>query len=253
VRFARCLRQEGISFSPAQTLDSVHCLTWIDIADRGSVRAAARTVFVHRRDDIAPFAAAFERFWSNTVLDPRTKHGIFEDLRYEPVWALDSVQASDVAEFPEDAPDRALAYSLAERLRQRDFGALTGAEATAVQAAIAAHDWGGGTRIGACLQAFDAQWAPLVLGRGAIVLLISDGCDRGEIPLLRSQIARLQRRSHRLIWLNPWLGQEGYQPSVRGMQAALPHIDCLLPIHNLASLEQLVATLADIDVQVSRR
>ena len=114
-------------------------------------------------------------------------------------------------------------------------------------AVAAARDWGGGTRIGACLQAFHAQWAPLVLGRGAVVLLISDGCDRGDIALLSAQLAHLRRRSYRLIWLNPWLGQDGYQPSVRGMQAALPHIDRLLPIHNLQSLEQLVDALAHID------
>jgi uncharacterized protein with von Willebrand factor type A (vWA) domain len=114
-------------------------------------------------------------------------------------------------------------------------------------AVAAARDWGGGTRIGDCLQAFHAQWAPLVLGRGAVVMLISDGCDRGDIALLSGQLARLRQRSHRLIWLNPWLGQDGYQPSVRGMQAALPHIDYLLPIHNLASLEQLVDALARIE------
>jgi uncharacterized protein with von Willebrand factor type A (vWA) domain len=84
------------------------------------------------------------------------------------------------------------------------------------------------------------------LGRGAVVLLISDGCDRGDIGLLAQEMALLQRRCRRLIWLNPWLGQAGYQPTVRGMQAALPHIDRLLPIHNLQSLEQLVAALATI-------
>src|SRR4051812_45811035 len=136
VRFARYLRQVGMPVSPAQTLDFVHCLTWIDIVDRGSVRAAARAVFVQRRDDIAPFEAAFERFWSNTVLDPRAKRGMLEDLRREPIWALDSFQVSDAAELAEDAPDRALVYSPAERLRQRDFGALTGAEAAGIQAAI---------------------------------------------------------------------------------------------------------------------
>jgi uncharacterized protein with von Willebrand factor type A (vWA) domain len=119
----------------------------------------------------------------------------------------------------------------------------------ALDAAVAAaRDWGGGTRIGACLQAFHTQWAPLVLGRGAVVLLISDGCDRGDITLLSAQLARLRRRSHRLIWLYPWLGHNCYQPSVRGMQAALPYIDRLLPIHNLQSLEQLVDALASIDV-----
>jgi uncharacterized protein with von Willebrand factor type A (vWA) domain len=111
----------------------------------------------------------------------------------------------------------------------------------ALDAAVAAAtDWGSGTRIGPCLRTLRTRW-PQALGRGAIVLLISDGCDRGDIALLAQELAAVRRRCHRLLWLNPWLGQDGYQPAVRGMQAALPHIDDLLPVHNLQSLEELVA------------
>jgi uncharacterized protein with von Willebrand factor type A (vWA) domain len=118
----------------------------------------------------------------------------------------------------------------------------------AAQAALAAavgtaQDWGGGTRLGECLRTLHERWGSQVLGRGAVVLLISDGCDRGDIELLGRELSRLRRRCRRLFWLNPWLGQEGYQPLVRGMQAALPHVDKLLPIHNLQSLEQLVDLL----------
>jgi uncharacterized protein len=109
----------------------------------------------------------------------------------------------------------------------------------------AVQDWSGGTRIGDAIKAFNFRWGRRVLGRGAIVLLISDGWDRGDPELLGREIARLQRTSYRLIWLNPLLGMPGYQPLTRGLQAALPHVDDFLPVHNLHSLEQLGAKLAE--------
>jgi len=79
------------------------------------------------------------------------------------------------------------------------------------------------------------------------VLLISDGWDRGEVDLLHREMARLQRSCHRLIWLNPLLGSQDYEPLTRGMQTALPYIDDFLPVHNLASLEGLARQLAELD------
>ena len=104
-------------------------------------------------------------------------------------------------------------------------------------------DWAGGTRIGEALRTFNVTWARRVMGRGPVVLLISDGWDRGEPDLLRREMSRLQRSCHRLIWLNPLLGSPEYQPRTRGMQAALPSIDDFLPVHNLASLEALAEHL----------
>ncbi len=78
---------------------------------------------------------------------------------------------------------------------------------------------------------------------GPVVMLISDGWDRGEPQLLEKQMARLQRSCHRLIWLNPLLGAPDYEPLTRGMQAALPFIDDFLPVHNLVSLEALAEHL----------
>jgi len=106
-------------------------------------------------------------------------------------------------------------------------------------------DWGGGTRIGDAIKTFNWDWGRRVLGRGAVVLLISDGWDRGDPELLGREMARLQRSAHRLIWLNPLLGMANYQPLTRGLQAALPHVDDFLPVHNLDSLEQLGTMLAD--------
>jgi len=100
-------------------------------------------------------------------------------------------------------------------------------------------DWSGGTRIGDALAAFNLRWARRVLGRGAVVLLISDGWDRGEPEALRAQMARLQRSASRLVWLNPLLGAPEYEPLARGMRTALPFVDDFLPVHNLASLEDL--------------
>ncbi|MCB0192924.1 MAG: VWA domain-containing protein [Anaerolineae bacterium] len=107
------------------------------------------------------------------------------------------------------------------------------------QVTASVHDWAGGTRIGDALKTFNYEWGRRVLGQGAIVLIISDGWDRGDIDLLRHEMNRLQLSSQRLIWLNPLLGSENYEPLTRGIQAALPYIDDFLPVHNLVSLEQL--------------
>lgn len=111
------------------------------------------------------------------------------------------------------------------------------------QTSQAVLDWSGGTRIGESLRTFNYQWARRVLGRGAVLLMISDGWDRGEISLLDREMARLRRSVSRLIWLNPLLGSADYQPLVRGIQAALPYVDEFLPLHNLDSFEELARTL----------
>ncbi len=107
-------------------------------------------------------------------------------------------------------------------------------------------DWAGGTRIGESLLTFNTRWARRVLGQGAIVLIISDGWDRGDVEVLRKEMSRLQRMSFRLIWLNPLLGSPTYQPLTRGIQAALPYVDDFLPVHNLDSLEALAVALGEV-------
>lgn len=109
------------------------------------------------------------------------------------------------------------------------------------------NDWSGGTRIGEALKTFNFNWGRRVLGRGAVVLLISDGWDRGEPELLSGEMARLRRTCHRLIWLNPLLGSPDYEPLTRGMVAALPHVNDFLPVHNLASLEDLAQLLSKLE------
>jgi uncharacterized protein len=107
-------------------------------------------------------------------------------------------------------------------------------------------DWSGGTRIGDALHNFNHQWARRVLGRGAVVLIISDGWDRGEAGVLDIEMDRLQHSCHRLIWLNPLLGSPDYRPLTVGMKTALPYIDNFLPAHNLDSLINLGNLLSTI-------
>jgi uncharacterized protein with von Willebrand factor type A (vWA) domain len=126
-------------------------------------------------------------------------------------------------------------------LRTRDPGTALSEVGRTVQ------DWSGGTRIGEALRIFNYTWSKRVLGRGAIVMIISDGWDRGDIAMLREEMERLQRNCYRLIWLNPLLGLPSYQPLTQGIQAALPYVDDFLPVHNLDSLEALGRHLQKIE------
>lgn len=112
------------------------------------------------------------------------------------------------------------------------------------RAAAAIADWGGGTRIGEALGRFNRDWGKRVLARGAVVVVVSDGWDRGEVEVLEREVARLARSSSRLLWLTPLLGVPGYEPLTQGLRAILPLIDDFLPVHNLKSLEELGALLA---------
>ena len=104
-------------------------------------------------------------------------------------------------------------------------------------------DWSGGTRIGQCLAEFNRHWSRRVLGQGAIVLLITDGLDRDAGAGISQEIERLHKSCRRLIWLNPLLRYEGFAPKSLGMRAILPHVDEFRPVHNLASLDELVKAL----------
>jgi len=110
----------------------------------------------------------------------------------------------------------------------------------------AVQDWSGGTKIGETLAHFNRIWARRVLSGGAVVLIISDGWDTGNIELLNKEADRLHRSCHRLIWLNPNLGYEDFQPLTHGLQAIQPHVDEFLPIHNLNSLTDLVNHLSNL-------
>jgi uncharacterized protein with von Willebrand factor type A (vWA) domain len=109
-------------------------------------------------------------------------------------------------------------------------------------ASAAIPDWSGGTRLGEGLQAFLDLWGQRGTARQAVVVLASDGWERGTATLLGEQMARLARLTHRVVWVNPHRGKEGFAPVTAGMSAALPHVDDLLAGHSLAALH----TLADV-------
>jgi uncharacterized protein with von Willebrand factor type A (vWA) domain len=106
------------------------------------------------------------------------------------------------------------------------------------RAAERVSDWSGGTRIGAALAELNREHGRRI-GRGAVVVILSDGWDRGDPALLGTEMARLRRTAHRLVWLNPLAADPRYEPLTRGMRAALPHVDHLLPGNSIASLESL--------------
>lgn len=112
---------------------------------------------------------------------------------------------------------------------------------------LAVKQWGGGTKTGEAIHEFNYQWSRRVLGRGAIVILITDGWDRGDIDLLSSEMARLRRSAKRFIWLNPLLESTEYEPLTRGAQAILPHVDDFLAVRNLANLESIFEKLQQLD------
>ena len=105
-------------------------------------------------------------------------------------------------------------------------------------------DWSGGTRIGHCLAEFNARWSRRVLGQGAVVLFISDGLERDADEVLGREMERLHKSCRRLIWLNPLLRYDAYEPKSMGAKAIMPHIDDFRPVHNLTSLADLTSVLA---------
>jgi uncharacterized protein with von Willebrand factor type A (vWA) domain len=104
-------------------------------------------------------------------------------------------------------------------------------------------DWSGGTRITECLHEFNRRWARRVLPSHATLLLVSDGLEHGDTAALALEMQRLHKSCRQLIWLNPLLRFDGFQPLARGIRAMLPHVDRFVPTHDLASLAQLVQAL----------
>jgi uncharacterized protein with von Willebrand factor type A (vWA) domain len=110
-----------------------------------------------------------------------------------------------------------------------------------------AQDWEGGTRIGACLHDFNRDWSRRVMGQGAVVLLITDGLDRGTPEMLAKEMERLHLSSRRLIWLNPLLRWEGFAPKAQGIRTMLPHVDSFRAGHSISTLEELAEAISRPD------
>lgn len=140
---------------------------------------------------------------------------------------------------------RVEAFALGTRLTRltRALGTRDADTAMAAAAAVAL-DWSGGTRLGDGLRAFNDEWGVRGLARGATVVVLSDGWDRGDPAVLAEQMARLARVAHRIVWVNPLKASDGYEPLARGMGAALPYVDDFVEGHSVAALEHLAAVVA---------
>ncbi len=371
LRFAEILRRVGLDAGPANVLDMVRATEHVHIGRRAEFYQAARSIFVHRKQDLPPFDEAFQVFWRkpNTARSGMDLRSMGEQRRFrKPQATAGSDEPMDDTLALEGGPDDdsvshidlTRTYSAREVLRQKDFSqfsvqeviearrmmsalrwdlgmrrtrrmtpgngasldlrrtlrrslpyggelfdlALRGPKSRprslalicdvsgsmerytrmllhfihtiAVDQPIEAFlfatrltritrqlryrsvdqaitevsrsvpDWAGGTRIGEAVKTFNYQWLRRTLRGQAIVMIISDGWDRGEPELLARETSRLQRSCHRLMWLNPLLGSPDYQPLTQGMQAALPYVDDFLPVHNMNSLQALADRLSDI-------
>ena len=129
---------------------------------------------------------------------------------------------------------------ISREIRRRDAAAALRRVGAVVE------DWSGGTRIGESLQEFNREWSRRVTRGGAIGLVISDGWDTGDTVVLEREMARFKRSMHRVIWLNPLAGREGYAPETRGMRAVLPHVDDFLPAASLVDLRGVVRLLESV-------
>jgi uncharacterized protein with von Willebrand factor type A (vWA) domain len=374
--FGHALRAAGIPVSPVQLRAFAEALQWIDLGQRDQVFHTARSLLVHRREDLALFETIFHRFWRapgaasappsrKMPPDPRRRpreRGSAEVLSF-------LVNRREVPDREVELTDRSRAFSSSEALQRKDFSDMTEEEMAAVRRLIAetrwkaslrrtrrltpdsrgsrlhlrrmmresarhggvmvelAHlsrkikqrpvvlmadisgsmekysrvmlqfffgvshslqrvecfvfgtrlsritpqlrlrnidralasasaevvDWSGGTRIGESLRDFNRHWSRRVLRRGAVVIVVSDGWERGSAEVLRREMRYLAHRCHRLIWLNPHLASAGYEHLVEGMSTALPFIDDFLPVHNLESLRALSEHLASLPVRRSVR
>ncbi len=128
--------------------------------------------------------------------------------------------------------------NITRQLATRDVDAALDAAGTE------ARDWEGGTRIGAALHEFNRDWSRRVLGTGAVILLITDGLDRGDGEQLSAEMERLHLSARRLIWINPLLRWDGFAPKAAGIRAMLPHVDCFRAGHNIVSLEGLAQAIS---------
>lgn len=123
-------------------------------------------------------------------------------------------------------------------LRSRDPDAAVGAAARRVA------DWSGGTRLGECMREFNDTWGIRGMARGAVVVVLSDGWDRGDPALLAEQMARLRRVAHRVVWVNPLKASPGFAPLAGGMAAALPHVDDFVEGHSIEALDRLAEVMS---------
>jgi uncharacterized protein with von Willebrand factor type A (vWA) domain len=227
----------------------------VGLARRGPRRRSRRTVPVRRRRGHAPdlrrtvraslrhAGEPLERHWRATTDRPRPVVLVLDVSGSMAPYArilLQYVQASVAARRRVEAFVFGTRLTrLTDELRGRD------PDRALRRATEAVVDWSGGTRIGDALARLNREYGRR-LGRGSIVVVLSDGWDRGDPEQLGAEMARLRRAAHRVVWLNPLAADPRYEPLTRGMRAALPHTDHLLAGNSLGSLEELAAILEEL-------
>ena len=222
------------------------------LARRGPTRLSRRTRPAGRRRGHAPDLRRVVRASLRTDGEPLHRHWRAPSERPRPVVLVCDISGSmapyarmllQYVHASVTARRRVEAFAFGTRLT-RITNELAGRDHDRAleRASAAVVDFAGGTRIGAAVAELNRAHGRR-LGRGAVVVILSDGWDRGEPELLSAEMARLGRTAHRLVWLNPLAAQPGYEPLTRGMRAAIPHTDQLLPGNTLASLEELAVML----------
>jgi uncharacterized protein len=225
------------------------------LARRGPTRVSRRTRPVRRRRGHRPDLRRVVRASLRTGGEPIQRHWRAPRRRPRPVVIICDVSGSmtpysrmllQYMQASVAARRRVEAFAFGTRLT-RITNELEGRDhdRALARAAAAVADFSGGTRIGAALSELNRVHGRRV-GRGAVVVILSDGWDRGEPELLEAEMARLRRSAHRLVWLNPLASHPDFEPLTRGMRAAVPHTDELLSGNSLASLEELARILEEI-------
>src|SRR5579884_2557243 len=225
------------------------------LARRGPRRLSRRTRPVRRRRGHQPDLRRVLRASLRTGGEPIHRHWRAPQQRPRPVVLVCDVSGSmtpyarmllQYMQASVAARRRGEAFAFGTRLTRisNELGGRDHDRALE-RAAEAVTDFSGGTRIGAALAELNRTHGRRV-GRGAVVVILSDGWDRGDPELLASEIARLRRSAHRLVWLNPLAAHPDFEPLTRGMRAAVPHTDELLPGNSLASLQDLAELLEEV-------
>ena len=356
LQFSRTLRAAGMSVDPRAAIDLSQGIRHIDLANPADFYAAARALYVYRREDLGCFDEIFRQFWyrqrhvgsSLTDSDSAPPRAVTQRPQFQPdnhtgeesdkdhaTYSPDEVIArKDIATLSDSEIERARRLlqdfiRVFAQLRSRRFVAdsrrrqlnfrrslrhamssdaeliklfyrnrkkrkarllllcdvsgsmkrysqfllefIFGLRRELPQTEVAvfathttvitdlletrtvgealqavtnrARDWGGGTDIGGCLAMFNERYSRELVTAHSVVVLLSDGWDRGDAERMSEEIRLLRSRANKLIWLNPLLGGHDYEPLTRGMRTALPHLDFFLPAHNLESLAQLANTL----------
>ncbi len=213
----------------------------------GTPRASFRMVPGSRRG--RPDLRRTVRSSLRTAGEPITRHHLENDRRLRRLVLLLDISGSmepyarALLRFVQAAVagrQKVEAFAIGTRLTRvtRELGARDPDKALRL-ASHRVQDWSGGTRLGDCLREFNDQWGVRGMARGAIMVVLSDGWDRGDPDVLAEQMRRLQRVSHRTIWVNPLKVTPGYAPLARGMAAAMPFIDRFVEGHSLDAMEQL--------------